>query len=176
MKATPTALENVWILEPTIHEDERGWLFESFTRSAFEELTGCSGEFVQDNHSHSKRGVLRGLHYQQTQPQSKLVRAVAGTVWDVAVDIDPGSPTFTTHVAVELSAANRKQLFIGRQYAHGFCVLSEAADVLYKCGDSYKAGDGRGVIWNDEELGIDWPVSDPIVSQQDADLPNLCSR
>ena len=128
---------------------------------------------VQDNHSRSRRGVLRGLHFQEREPQGKLVRVSRGRVFDVAVDIYPASPTFRWHVGVHLDDAEHRQLFIPAGYAHGFCVLSEVADFHYKCTDYYRPGDGRGVSWNDPALGIQWPVQDPLVSAADLANPTL---
>jgi len=163
MNVLPTAIPDVFILEPRVFEDSRGCFFESFNQAAFAKATGCEARFVQDNHSFSHRGVLRGLHYQDPQPQGKLVRAISGTVYDVAADIRPGSPTCGRWVAVELSAANRRQLWVPAGLAHGFLVLSDTAEVLYKTTDYYAPSAERCIIWNDPTLAIDWPLSGPPV-------------
>jgi dTDP-4-dehydrorhamnose 3,5-epimerase len=168
MKATATALAGVLVIEPTVHEDARGFFFESFNQQRFDAAVGRNVAFVQDNHSHSGKHVLRGLHYQIRRPQGKLVRVASGEVFDVAVDLRHGSPTFGKSTGTILSAATKKQLWIPEGFAHGFLVLSETADVLYKTTDYYMPDDERCVIWNDAEIGIDWP-SDiaPILSAKD---------
>ena len=173
MKAEETALPGVLILHPEVHRDDRGFFLERYHRGRYAALPGLDVEFVQDNHSHSKRGVLRGLHLQKEHPQGKLVSVLAGRVWDVAADVDPKSPSFRRWVGLELSAANHKQLYIPPGYAHGFCVLSQAADLLYKCTDFYRPDDERGLIWNDPQLAIDWPLQTPILSPRDAANPSL---
>jgi len=168
MTVTPTAIPGVLVLEPRIFEDSRGFFFESFNHAAFERASGAAVSFVQDNQSHSRARVLRGLHYQVDKPQGKLVRVVHGTIWDVAVDIRPGSPTFGRWIAEELSAANRRQLWIPAGLAHGFLVLSESADVLYKATDFYSPSGERCIVWNDPALAIAWPLDgDPVVSAKD---------
>lgn len=157
MKATPTAIADVLILEPQVFGDARGFFLESFNQKRFEEATGTRFQFVQDNHSRSVRGVLRGLHYQVQQPQGKLVRVAAGAVWDVAVDIRRESPTFGQWVGVELSSDNQRQLWIPPGLAHGFLVLSETADFLYKTTDYYAPAHERCIVWNDPTLAIAWP-------------------
>lgn len=158
MKATPTAIADVLILEPQVFGDARGFFFESFNQKRFEDATGTHYTFVQDNHSRSVRGVLRGLHYQVQQPQGKLVRVAAGAVWDVAVDIRRDSPTFGQWVGVELSADNQRQLWIPPGLAHGFMVLSESADFLYKTTDYYAPAHERCIAWNDPTLAVEWPA------------------
>ncbi|HZX29334.1 MAG TPA: dTDP-4-dehydrorhamnose 3,5-epimerase [Telluria sp.] len=169
MKAIPTAIPDVIILEPQVFGDDRGFFFESFNARKFQELTGVTSEFVQDNHSKSARNVLRGLHYQIQQPQGKLVRVVAGAVFDVAVDIRRSSPTFGKWVGVELSAENKRQLWIPPGFAHGFVVTSDSAEFLYKTTDYWAPAYERGVLWNDPAIGIDWPFDgEPLLSGKDA--------
>jgi dTDP-4-dehydrorhamnose 3,5-epimerase len=157
MKATPTAIADVLLLEPKVFGDERGFFFESFNAKVFEEVTGVRATFVQDNHSKSARGVLRGLHYQEQNPQGKLVRVTQGEVFDVAVDIRVGSPTFGRWFGQRLSADNKLQLWIPPGLAHGFLVLSETAEFLYKTTDYYAPAYERCIAWNDPTVGIDWP-------------------
>jgi dTDP-4-dehydrorhamnose 3,5-epimerase len=169
MKVEKTPIPGVLIIEPKVFEDSRGWFFESFNHAAFEAAVGQSVSFVQDNHSASHGQVLRGLHYQASRPQGKLVRAVAGSVFDVAVDIRPGSPTLGKWYGVELSAQNRRQVWIPPGLAHGFLVTSTAAEVLYKTTDYYDPSSERCIVWNDPTLAIAWPLSgEPIVSARDA--------
>ena len=169
MNVTPTAIPDVLLLEPKVFGDSRGCFFESFNQRVFEAAVGGATRFVQDNHSRSGRGVLRGLHYQVEQPQGKLVRVVAGAVFDVAVDIRPDSPTRGRWTGVELTADNRRQLWIPPGLAHGFLVLSETADFLYKTTDYYAPKHERCIIWNDPLLDIRWPlVGSPILSDKDA--------
>jgi dTDP-4-dehydrorhamnose 3,5-epimerase len=168
MKATATAIPDVLLFEPTVFADARGSFFESFNQKRFDEAVGRTIRFVQDNHSYSLRRVLRGLHYQLRQPQGKLVRVVAGEVFDVAVDLRRSSPSFGRFVSAVLSADNRKQLWIPEGFAHGFLVLSEVAEVLYKTTNYYAPQDERCVIWNDPTIGIDWPQDgEPILSEKD---------
>ncbi len=168
MKATPTAIPDVIVLEPRVFGDERGFFFESFNARAFTEATGLKRDFVQDNHSRSQRGVLRGLHYQLQSAQGKLVRVVQGEVFDVAVDIRRSSPTFGRWVGVHLSAENKRQLWIPEGFAHGFLVLSESAECLYKTTDYYAPEHERCIRWNDPDLAIDWPLKDaPQLSAKD---------
>ncbi len=157
MKATPTAISDVLVIEPNVFGDARGFFFESFNGRAFDEVVGRHVDFVQDNHSRSSKGVLRGLHYQVQQPQGKLVRVVAGSVFDVAVDIRKSSPTFGKWVGVELSDENHRQLWVPPGFAHGFIVLSETADFLYKTTDYYAPAHERCIAWNDATLGLAWP-------------------
>ncbi len=157
MKATPTAIPEVLVIEPKVFGDARGFFYESFNGKAFDEAVGRHVEFVQDNHSRSAKGVLRGLHYQIQQPQGKLVRVVRGAVFDVAVDIRKSSSTFGKWVGVELSEDNHRQLWVPEGFAHGFLVLSETAEFLYKTTDYYAPAHERAIVWNDPELAIEWP-------------------
>ncbi|MFM2035213.1 MAG: dTDP-4-dehydrorhamnose 3,5-epimerase [Pseudomonadota bacterium] len=170
MKATPTAIADVLLIEPKVFGDERGFFFESFNQRAFNQATGLNLDFVQDNHSKSGQGVLRGLHYQVQQPQGKLVRVVAGEVFDVAVDIRPDSPTFGQWVGEILSADNKLQLWVPPGLAHGFLVLSETAEFLYKTTDYYAPEHERCIAWNDPTLAIAWPAMNegPKLSAKDA--------
>lgn len=161
MKVTPTAIPEVLVIEPKVFGDARGFFFESFNQKAFNDATGLNETFVQDNHSRSARGVLRGLHYQLQQPQGKLVRVVRGAVFDVAVDIRKSSSTFGRWVGVELSEDNHKQLWVPAGFAHGFLVLSESADFLYKTTDYYAPAHERCIAWNDPAVGIQWPQGVP---------------
>lgn len=164
-----TDIPEVFIIEPKVFQDERGFFFEAFNHQMFTDKTGISVNFVQDNHSFSKQNVLRGLHYQIQQPQGKLIRAIAGTIFDVAVDIRKSSPTFGRWVSCELSALNKRLLWIPPGFAHGFVVLSEIAEVLYKTTDYYAPSGDRCIIWNDPDLAIDWPLTNPpILSAKDA--------
>jgi len=165
-----TGLEGVIIIESDLHEDERGFFREDFHSDNYKHLGKA---FVQDNHSHSKKGVLRGLHYQLNKPQGKLVTAITGEIFDVAVDIRKGSPTFGKWTGVYLSPLNKRQIYIPQGFAHGFCVLSDKADVLYICTDLYAPGDENGLLWSDAMIKIDWPVSNPIVSDKDSKSPAL---
>ena len=168
MRVVPTAIPDVLVVEPRVFGDQRGFFFESWNRSALREA-GIDADFVQDNHSRSARGVLRGLHYQIRHPQGKLVRVVAGEVFDVAVDLRRGSPTFGRHVAITLSAENRKMLWVPPGFAHGFCVTSESADFLYKTTDYWHPEHERTLLWSDPALGIAWPVDGaPLVAAKDA--------
>lgn len=169
MKVTPTAIADVLIIEPKVFGDERGFFFESFNLQAFQAATGLSPNFVQDNHSKSAKNVLRGLHYQVEKPQGKLVRVTQGAVFDVAVDIRPDSKTFGQHITLELSAENKRQLWIPPGLAHGFLVLTETAEFLYKTTDYYAPALERCLRWDDPNLAIAWPVAAvPIVSAKDA--------
>jgi dTDP-4-dehydrorhamnose 3,5-epimerase len=168
MNVVRTDLPDVLILEPRVFGDERGFFFESFNRRAFEEATGLRTDFVQDNHSRSRRGVLRGLHYQVRQPQGKLVRVSEGEVYDVAVDLRRSSPTFGKWTGASLSAANKRMLWVPAGFAHGFLVLSDSADFLYKTTDYYAPEDERCVTWNDPDIGIRWPLEgQPILAAKD---------
>lgn len=168
MNVVTTALPGVLLLEPKVFEDDRGHFFESFNQVAFEQAIGGPVRFVQDNQSLSRHGVLRGLHYQEEQPQGKLVRAVRGAIYDVAVDIRPASPTFGRWIGVELTAKNRRQLWIPAGLAHGFLVRSDLAEVLYKTTDYYLPRGERCIVWNDPTLAITWPLEgEPIVSAKD---------
>ena len=174
MNVIETAIPGVKIIEPRVFGDARGYFYESFSDREFREKV-CDTVFVQDNQSMSCYGVLRGLHYQRAPHcQSKLVRCVKGRVLDVAVDIRQGSPTFGQHVAVELSEENHRQLFIPRGFAHGFVVVSEYAEFAYKCDDFYHPEDEGGLIWNDPDVGIDWPeVGEILLSEKDKKNPTL---
>lgn len=168
MKAIQTAIDGVLILEPRVFGDARGFFMESYNRRAFAQATGLDVDFVQDNHSRSRKGVLRGLHYQIQQPQGKLVRVVAGEVFDVAVDLRKSSPSFGRWFGTHLSAQNQRQLWIPEGFAHGFVVLSESAEFLYKTTDYYAPEHERSLLWNDPELGIQWPFDEaPQLSAKD---------
>ena len=168
MKATPLPIPDVVLIEPTVFGDDRGFFFESFNQTEFEAAVGRKPLFVQDNHSRSVKGVLRGLHYQVRQPQGKLVRVVAGAVFDVAVDIRRSSPTFGRWVGEVLSAENKRQLWIPQGFAHGFVVLSDVAECLYKATDYYAPQHERCIIWDDPTIGIEWPFDGvPVLSGKD---------
>ncbi|MEL5849771.1 MAG: dTDP-4-dehydrorhamnose 3,5-epimerase [Candidatus Igneacidithiobacillus chanchocoensis] len=174
--ATPTALPEVLLLEPKVFGDARGFFFESYNRQDFEAATGLDASFVQDNHSRSAQGVLRGLHYQLVKPQGKLVRVVDGAVWDVAVDLRRSSPRFGQWVGVELSAENKRQLWVPPGFGHGFLTLSAHAEFLYKTTDYWYPEHERSVRWNDPQLGIAWPlqaVGEPVLAGKDAGAPTL---
>ena len=168
MKATPLAIPDVLLIEPRVFGDDRGFFFESFNQAQFDAAVGRKVTFVQDNHSRSAKNVLRGLHYQIRQPQGKLVRVVAGEVFDVAVDMRKSSPTFGRWVGEVLSAENKRQLWVPEGFAHGFAVLSESAEFLYKTTDYYAPEHERCVAWNDPDLAIGWPLSgEPVLSSKD---------
>ena len=170
MRVTPTAIVDVLLLEPRVFGDARGFFLESYNEQVFSDATGLQVHFVQDNHSRSQRHVLRGMHYQAERPQGKLVRVVAGAVFDVVVDIRRDSPTYSKWVGVELSVDNQRQLWIPPGLAHGFLVLSESADFLYKTTEYYHPASERCLAWNDPLVAIDWPLgaSQPLVSDKDA--------
>ncbi|MSR25320.1 MAG: dTDP-4-dehydrorhamnose 3,5-epimerase [Nitrospiraceae bacterium] len=172
MKFVETKLQGVILVELDLFEDPRGYFFEMYHAGKHAD-GGIRGPFVQDNFSHSLRGTLRGLHYQLQHAQGKLMMVLDGRIFDVAVDIRKRSPTFKQWVGVELSGENKRQLYIPPGFAHGFCVLSETADVLYKCTDVYSQKDERGIIWNDPALAITWPVADPLLSKKDHAYPRL---
>ena len=172
MKVLPTDHPDVLLLEPDVFADSRGFFMETFHAGKFAEA-GLPTEYLQDNHSRSVRGVLRGLHYQLQHPQGKLVRVMNGEVFDVAVDIRKGSPRFGQWVGVVLSEANKRQLYVPPGFAHGFCTLSEQVDFLYKCTDLYTPGDEYGIAWDDPALGIDWPQLDYLLSDKDLVYPVL---
>jgi len=161
MKVTPTAIPEVLILEPQVFGDDRGFFFESFNARRFEQVTGIAANFVQDNHSKSARNVLRGLHYQIRQPQGKLVRVLAGSIYDVVVDMRRSSPFFGRWVGAELSAENRCQIWVPAGFAHGFVVTSDSAECLYKTTDYWAPEHERSILWNDPDIGIAWPLSGP---------------
>jgi len=169
-----TALPDVWILEPKVFEDPRGWFYESYREDRLREL-GITARFVQDNQSFSRRDVLRGLHYQVGRPQAKLLRVIQGEVFDVAVDLRRKSPTFRKWVGELLSGSNRRQMYIPEGFAHGFLVLSETAEIFYKCSDVYVPKEERGIAWNDPEVGVVWPLNGrtPTLSDKDLRLPKL---
>lgn len=168
MKIVTAEILEILLIEPRVFEDERGFFYESYNQRAFTEKAGMSVQFVQDNHSRSNRNVLRGLHYQIQQPQGKLVRAISGAILDVAVDLRSNSSTFGQSVSYNLSAENKHQLWIPPGFAHGFLVLSDSAEVLYKTTDYYAPQHERCIVWNDPDLAIDWPLSaPPIVSAKD---------
>lgn len=169
MNVVKTAIPDVLILEPRVFGDERGFFYESYNKQAFENATGIRSEFVQDNYSLSSKGVLRGLHYQIKNPQGKLVRVISGEVFDVAVDIRKSSGTFGQWVGVNLSAENKRQFWVPEGFAHGFVVLSEKVEFLYKTTDYYAPKYERCIRWDDETLGINWPLTtDPVVSEKDS--------
>ena len=172
MKFTPTKLPEVLLVQPDVHRDARGFFLESFHAGKYREA-GIEGAFVQDNHSASTRGTLRGLHAQWRKPQGKLVRVLQGEIWDVAVDARLGSPRFGQWVGVALSSENHHQLWVPAGFIHGFCVTSERAEVEYKCTDLYDPGGELSVIWNDPDIGVEWPVKEPVLSAKDAAAPRL---
>jgi dTDP-4-dehydrorhamnose 3,5-epimerase len=175
LKVIQTEIPEVLILEPKVFGDDRGFFFESFNERVFRQATGLEVHFVQDNHSRSSRGVLRGLHYQIRQPQGKLVRCCAGEVYDVAVDIRQSSPTCGRWVGVRLSAEDKRQLWVPAGFAHGFLVLSEAAEILYKATDYYAPEFERCIVWNEPKLKIDWPlVEEPLLSEKDRKGQRFC--
>lgn len=168
MKAVPAGLPGLLAIEPRVHEDPRGFFFESYNRKAFREASGVDAEFVQDNHSRSVKGVLRGLHYQLRQPQGKLVRVAAGAIFDVVVDLRRSSPTFGKWAGLTLDAASRRMLWVPVGFAHGFLVLSESAEVLYKMTDFYAVEHERTLKWDDPQIGIRWPLEgEPLLAEKD---------
>ena len=174
MNVIPTAIPDVKIIEPKVFGDERGFFYESFNARTFRDAVDVDADFVQDNHSKSVKGVLRGLHYQIEQAQGKLVRTVVGEVFDVVVDIRKRSPTFGRHVAVLLSAQNKRMLWVPVGFAHGFLVTSEHAEFVYKATDYYAPAFERSLLWNDPALGIDWPLAgEPQLKRADAEAPTL---
>lgn len=173
MNIIETTLPGVLIIEPQVFGDERGFFKETFSARRYRDEAGITLPLVQDNQSRSRKGVLRGLHFQRTRLQGKLINVTAGSIYDVAVDIDPDSATFGRHVAAELSDTNHRQLWIPPGYAHGFCVISEIADITYKCTDYYDAADEGGLAWDCPEVGIAWPVTQPLLSPRDQHLPGL---
>ena len=173
MKVVPTALPGVLQIEPVVHHDARGFFLETYRADRYREA-GIDVTFVQSNHSRSVRGTLRGLHWQDPpHAQAKLIRVVVGEVFDVAVDVRPGAPTFGRWVGVTVSAANFRQLFIPAGFAHGFCVLSDVAELEYQCSDVYDAASERGLRWDDPDLAIEWPVATPIISERDRNHPSF---
>jgi len=172
MEVTGTEIPGVLIIRPRVFGDHRGFFLETFHSGRYADI-GIPGPFVQDNLSRSAEGVLRGLHYQLQYPQGKLVQVTRGAVFDVAVDIRHGSPGFGRWFGIELSETNHTQLYVPPGLAHGFCVLSGTADFSYKCTDYYHPEDEAGIIWNDPEIGIEWPVADPLLSEKDRNYPRL---
>jgi dTDP-4-dehydrorhamnose 3,5-epimerase len=172
VKFTETSLPGVVLIEPAVHRDERGFFLESYHVLKYAE-GGIDATFVQDNHSLSQLGTLRGLHSQLARPQGKLVRVIHGEVFDVAVDIRRGSPHFGAWVGVRLSADDFTQLYIPPGFAHGFCVTSEVAEFEYKCTDFYDPGGEIAIAWNDPDIGVEWPIADPTLSERDASAPRL---
>jgi dTDP-4-dehydrorhamnose 3,5-epimerase len=176
MNVIPTDLPEVLIIEPKVFGDDRGFFYESYNGRRFEELTGSKGNFVQDNHSRSAKNVLRGLHYQIRQPQGKLVRVTAGAVFDVAVDVRKSSPNFGKWVGIELSAENKRQLWIPPGFAHGFLVTTDHAEFLYKTTDYWAPEHERAILWNDPAIGIEWPLqAPPLLSGKDQQAGPLAS-
>jgi dTDP-4-dehydrorhamnose 3,5-epimerase len=173
MKVETTKLAGVVVIEPQVFGDDRGFFLESFHESRYREEAGISDKFVQDNHSRSSKGVLRGLHFQRQYPQGKLVSVTQGEVFDVAVDIDPASPTYQQWVGVTLSGENHLQFYVPPGYAHGFVVLSEVVDFQYKCTDFYYPEDQGEVLWNDPDIGVEWPINEPLLSMKDSAAPRL---
>jgi dTDP-4-dehydrorhamnose 3,5-epimerase len=173
MKLLKTSLEGLVILEPHAYEDNRGYFMETYQMARYRDL-GIEVSFVQDNVSYSRKGTLRGLHYQHPQAQDKLVQAITGEIFDVAVDIRRGSPTYGQWSSALLSEKNHRQLFVPGGFAHGFCVLSETAYVLYKCSNYYSPETEGGILWSDPDLAIQWPIQGPLVSPKDTAHPTLC--
>ncbi len=173
MKVVETILPGVLIIEPKVFGDQRGFFKETFSAERYREMAGIELPFVQDNHSRSRKGVLRGLHFQKSRPQGKLVGVTSGAVFDVAVDVDPDSATFGRYVGVELTEINHRQLWIPPGYAHGFCVISDVVDFTYKCTDYYNPKDEGGLAWNCPEVAIQWPLADPHLSEKDQHYPTL---
>lgn len=172
MRFLPTALSGVVLVEPQVFGDERGFFMETYRIEAFA-AAGIDLPFVQDNHSASSHGVLRGLHYQHPHPQGKLLRCIAGAIFDVAVDIRRGSPSFGRWVGYELTADNKRQLWVPPGFAHGFCVTSERAEVVYKCTEPWRKEFDRSIRWDDPSIGIAWPLANPTLSSKDAAAPTL---
>jgi dTDP-4-dehydrorhamnose 3,5-epimerase len=168
----PTKFDGVYIIVPQVFSDARGFFMETYHQTRYAEA-GINCNFVQDNLSHSVSGTLRGLHYQLQQAQTKLIQVIKGAVFDVVVDIRRGSPSFGQWAGVNLSDENNRQLFVPKGFAHGFCVLSKVAHVVYKCSDFYAPKDEGGILWSDPDLAIDWPVEKPLLSEKDSQLPHL---
>jgi dTDP-4-dehydrorhamnose 3,5-epimerase len=172
LRTIDTDIEGLRVIEPDIFPDERGFFTETFQAQRYA-AAGINCAFVQDNMSYSTRGTLRGLHFQINRPQAKLVHVISGEIFDVAVDLRPGSPTYGKWAGVDLSGTNHRQLFIPEGFAHGFYVLSDTAYFAYKCSDFYAPDDEGGVLWSDPDIGIRWPAGEPIISTRDLDLPRL---
>jgi len=172
IRISATELPGILLIEPRVFEDPRGFFLETHHQRKYSEA-GLDAQFVQDNHSHSKRDTLRGLHYQLAHPQGKLIYAACGEIFDVAVDLRRSSSAFGKWYGARLSSENHLQIYIPPGFAHGFCVLSDRADVVYKCTDFYYADDDLGILWSDPDIGIRWPISEPIISEKDKALPAL---
>ena len=175
LNCKPTKIPEVLLIEPHMFPDSRGFFMETFHRRKYLEI-GIDATFVQDNRSHSKKGTLRGLHYQLKNPQGKLIYVISGEIFDVAVDIRSGSPTFGKWIGALLSGTNNHQVYVPEGFAHGFCVLSETANVVYKCTDYYAPGDEYGISWADPDIDIDWGSDNPILSEKDARYPALSNQ
>ena len=173
MNIITTSLEDVLIIEPRIFKDNRGFFMETYNQNKYQK-SGINRLFIQDNLSYSVRGTLRGLHFQINHPQAKLVQVITGEIFDVAVDIRKDSPSFGRWTGVVLSDQNKRQMFIPEGFAHGFCVISETAHFLYKCSNFYAPDDEGGIIWSDPDIGINWPVKNPVISEKDKHNPRLC--
>lgn len=167
MKFKKNRLDGILVIEPDVFNDNRGFFFESYSKRKFTE-NGIALEFVQDNRSMSSKGIVRGLHYQVRHPQDKLIMALSGEIYDVVVDIRPSSPTFGQWEGFIISAYDKRQIFIPKGFAHGFCVLSDFAEIFYKCSDFYSHQDERGILWNDPTLKIEWPIKNPVLSKKDS--------
>ena len=174
MKIITTSIAGILIIEPETFQDKRGFFMETYNRNRYK-ASGINATFVQDNLSHSLKNTVRGLHFQIKHPQSKLIQVISGEIFDVAVDLRPGSATFGKWTGIHLSDENRRQVFIPVGFAHGFCVLSESALFYYKCSDFYAPDDEGGIIWSDPDIGIEWPVINPIISEKDKQYQK-CSR
>lgn len=172
MKLIDTPIPDLKVIQPQVFGDERGWFVESWNEEKFISL-GLNIQFAQDNHSMSIQNTLRGLHFQTFPGQAKLVRCVVGEIWDVAVDIRPESSTFKQWYGVNLSSENHKMLMVPNGFAHGFCVLSEKAEVMYKCSSVYNAETEAGFAWNDQDIGVEWPIKDPLLSERDQQAPSF---
>ena len=175
MKFTPTRLTNVIVVEPDLFQDERGFFLETFSRDKYAR-GGITGEFLQDNQSRSTRNTIRGLHAQRQHPQGKLVRVVTGSIIDIVVDIRRGSPSYLKWIAVELSAANFRQIYVPPGFAHGICITSEFADIEYKCTDYYDPSDELRIAWNDPSIGVEWPVEAPLLSPRDCEAATIADQ
>ncbi len=172
MKVHTTALEGILIIDPDVFGDDRGFFLETYNKKKYQEA-GINCEFVQDNHSRSIKGVIRGLHYQRYPGQAKLVRCTKGRIFDVAVDIRKGSKTFGKWIGIELSEENKRQIFIPVGFAHGFATMEDLNDVMYKCSNPYDPKTESGIAWNDRTIGVEWPITDPIISNRDSNNPTL---
>jgi dTDP-4-dehydrorhamnose 3,5-epimerase len=173
MNVLDTSITGLIIIEPSIFRDKRGYFVETYHQKKYSEGTGIHKKFVQDNLSHSVQGTLRGLHYQLPHSQAKLINVVRGSIYDVVLDIRRESPTFGQWLGIQLSEEDMRQLYVPEGCAHGFCVLSEIADVIYRCSDFYYPENEGGIFWNDPDLGIEWPVENPLLSEKDRQLPYL---